>query len=296
MTGADRQWQLNRQNFEGRWCGTSHWYLRGEAGPEEEGALDLGRPSRQISDTCYAISFRDADHGLWDGSGLLFAPGGRRQLEISRSTYNRSGACWQFVGAGGQSSLRIDPEQPRWGHEINFFQGRSRSMLVLLWGRRDGDHQAPIQTAPGVQPPRPAGGAGGGWRLDSLAAVAFRCALSAPPDPPRAQLPVAQELLEQQRGWPGVQEVLVAGEWPADPPPAQPCGGFQPERFVQRGGLTAGFADGLVCSVPEWLPQGAFRLEVGCRVGAAMFQQLSLRIDAAGRLLQWQRRCFQRDG
>lgn len=33
MDGHDRQWRLNRHNFEGHWSGTSHWYLRG-AGPD----------------------------------------------------------------------------------------------------------------------------------------------------------------------------------------------------------------------------------------------------------------------
>lgn len=292
MTGADRQWQLNRRNFEGRWCGSSHWYLRGEAGADGDGSLDLRQPSRQIHDTCYAISFRDADHGLWDGSGLLFAPGGRRQLEISRSTYNRSGACWQFAGAGGQSSLVLDPEQSRWGHEVNFFAGRSRSMLVLLWGRRDGDRQRRA----GSTAQAPPGESGNGWRLDSIAAVAFRCTLASQPDPPRAAAASVEELLEEQRGWPGMLETLRPGEWPADPAPAQACGGFQPERFQTRGGLSAGFADGLVCSVPEWLPRGPFQLQVGCRINPDRFEQLSLRIDAAGRLTQWQRRCFQRHG
>jgi len=41
-----RQWELNRLNFEGRWKGRSYWYLRNEA-------LNYVHPSRVIDDTCY---------------------------------------------------------------------------------------------------------------------------------------------------------------------------------------------------------------------------------------------------
>lgn len=271
MTEAARQWQLNRRNFEGRWCGASHWFLR-----EGDGPLDLSRPSRVIEDTCYAIRFFDADHGEWDGSGLLFAPDGRRTLPLSRETYNRGGMCWQFEGAGGQSSLAIDPAEPRWGHEINLFMGRSRSMLVLLWGRR-------------------ASAAGPRWRLDAVGAVAFRCSHSDSPDPARPPGDGALALLDSQRGWNGALEVLEPGPGPAEPPQPQPCGPFAPEAFTQHP-LTAAFADGLVCSVPEWLPQEPFSLQVGCRVAPAIFDQISLKIDGEGRLSAWELRRFRACG
>jgi len=271
MTGADRQWQLNRRNFEGRWCAASHWFLR-----EGDGPLDLSRPGRILEDTCYAIRFDDDDHGEWDGSGLLFAPDGRRTLPLSRDTYNRGGMCWQFEGAGGQSSLVIDPAQPRWGHEINLFTGRSRSMLVLLWGRRDS-------------------AAGPRWRLDALGAVAFRDSLVDHPDPARPDPGSFQALLESQRGWSGSLETLLPHQWPADPPPVQPCAPFEPQDFALHP-LTAAFADGLVCSVPEWLPQGAFVLQVGCRLAPERFDQISLRVDAEGRLSAWERRRFRACG
>ena len=125
MTGHDRQWLLNRRNFEGRWCGTSHWYLRQPMQEGRPGRLDLEHPARVITDTCYEISFSDDDTGLWDGSGLLLAPGGRRQLPLTRAGYNQGGMCWQFPGAGGLSSLLVDPSQPRFGHEVNLFRRRS---------------------------------------------------------------------------------------------------------------------------------------------------------------------------
>lgn len=271
MTGADRQWLLNRRNFAGRWCGDSHWFLR-----HGDGDLDLARPSRVIENTCYAIRFFDDDHGEWDGSGLLFAPDGRRTLPLSRDTYNRGGQCWQFEGAGGQSSLELDPQQPRWGHEINLFHGRSRSMLVLLWGRRDSPE-------------------GCRWRLDALGAVAFRDSLADPPDPARPDPGEALALLDSQRGWAGSLETLVPHQWPADPPAPQPCAPFDPEAFG-RYPLTAAFADGLVCSLPEWLPQGAFTLQVGCRLASDRFDQLSLQVDGQGQLTAWERRSFRAGG
>jgi hypothetical protein len=171
-SGHDRQWELNRRNFQGRWCGSSQWFLR-----DDHGVLDLEQPSRVIDDTCYAISFSDADTGMWDGSGLLFAPDGRRRLPLSRAGYNSTGQCWQFPGAGGQSSLAVDPQQSRFGHELNLFQHgphwRSRSMLVLLWGRRDPGAESPGDGSPT-------------WQLDAVGAVSFRCSLSDAAEPPAA--------------------------------------------------------------------------------------------------------------
>jgi len=269
-TGADRQWWLNRRNFDGCWTGTSQWFLRDPT----TGALDLQRPSRTIPDTCYAIDFSDDDTGVWDGRGLLFAPDGRRRLSLSRATYNSGGSCWQFAGAGGQSSLAVDAAQPRFGHEVNLFTGRSRSMLVLLWA--------------------PQAVAGDPWQLNAVAAVAFRCSRSTPLDPPRPQVPVAAQLAELE-GWPGRVESLEPHHWPVDDPDPVACDPFRPADFA-RYPLTAGFADGLVFSVPEVLPVGAFRLEVGCRTAGDRFEQLSLVFDGDRRLRRWERRRFNPGG
>ncbi len=274
MTGHDRQWALNRRNFEGRWCGPSHWYLRPQGGDGAAEPLDLALPSRTIPDTCYAISFSDSDTGLWDGRGLLLAPGGRRQLPLSRATYNRGGMCWQFAGAGGQSSLVVDPSQPRFGHELNLFHGRSRSMLVLLY--------APQGSPEALR-----------WRLDAVAAVAFRCSLSSPVDPPRPPTSAWPERLAEQEGWPGTVERLVPHHWPAEDPPLQPCAPFRAADFALHE-RTAGFADGLVCSVPEQLPAGAFVLQVGCRLDPDTFHQVSVGFDGDQRLAAWELRRFRR--
>jgi len=285
--GHDRQWELNRRNFQGRWCGASQWFLR-----DQLGALDLRRPSRVIADTCYAISFSDADTGTWDGAGLLFAPGGRRCLPLSRAGYNSGGQCWQFEGAGGQSSLAVDPAQSRFGHEINLFLqhpglqhpgGRSRSMLVLLWGQQEPGGEGAGHGLPG-------------WQLDAVGAVPFRCSLSGAVEPPRPQRPW-QDLLDEQRGWPGVLERLQPGAWPNHDPLPEPCDPFDPALFHQeppQAGqqLVAGCVDGLVFAVPETLPAAGFSLQVGCRLAPQRFDLISIHFGADQRLECWERRRF----
>ena len=270
MSGADRQWELNRLNFEGCWQGPSHWYLRREQCGSTDG-LTFDRPDRVIDDTRYAISFSDADSGVWEGSGLLFAPEGRRRLDLTRLGYNQSGSCWQFAGCGGQSSLVVDPQAGRFGHEINVFQGRSRSMLILLW-----DRPTPAEPSP--------------WRLAAVAAVAFRCSRSENQEPPRLAIS-AEQLLAGVEGWHGRCEALVPGDWPASDPPPEPSEPFATSRFGSSGCCVA-LADRLVFAVPEQLPQGAFRLEAGCLLTPQRFQQISLCYDAAQRLTRIERRCF----
>ncbi len=277
MTGHDRQWELNRLNFEGRWCGPSHWYER-----RASGALDLSGPSTSVADTCYSIRFSDADTGLWDGRGLRFAPEGRRQLPLSRASYNRGGQCWQFRGAAGQSSLAVDPRQPRFGHEVNLFRGRARSMLVLLYARPEPEPE-----------PEPGRAGASGWRLRSLGVVPFRCSLAPRPDPPRPPAGDWRAVLAEQEGWPGQLERLEPHHWPATDPEPLSCEPFRPDSFC-CGSLNAGFADGLLCSLPEQLPPGAFRLEVGCRFDADHFHQVSLLHDAEQRLTAWELRRFRR--
>ncbi|MFY8147732.1 MAG: hypothetical protein ACOVNL_00770 [Prochlorococcaceae cyanobacterium] len=276
MSGHDRQWMLNRRNFEGRWCGTSHWYLRGS--PTDLGAgteLDLHAPRVEIPDTCYTISFQDDDTGLWDGRGLLLAPGGSRQLPLARDTYNSAGSCWQFPGVGGQSSLAVGPNQTRFGHEVNLFEGRSRSMLVLLYGLHGADD-------------------GSRWRLDAVAAVPFRChQRPGPVDPPRPSATDWTSLLEEQEGWPGTLERLVPHRWPEQDSEPIACRPFSRSAFACNV-LTAGFVDGLVFSVPEVLGSGAFSLQVGCRLAPHRFHQVSLLFDERQRLSAWELRRFHR--
>ncbi|SBO42488.1 hypothetical protein [Cyanobium sp. NIES-981] len=274
MTGAERQWQLNRQNFEGRWQGPTRWY-----GRNAQGVLDLERPELELPHSTYTIRFDSPSSGSWHGVGLRFAPGGERLLPLSASTYNQGGSCWQFPAAGGQSSLVVPPQAAgeaagaRFGHEINLFQGRSRTMLVALWLPQP---QAPAGARP--------------WRLDQLAVTPFRCSLAAM-DPARPAVEQPLQQLEQLQGWAGELERLEPGRWPERDQPGQACTPFDPADFASQT-LTAGFADGLIVSLPEWLPQGAFRLEVGCLLGPQQFRRISVLFDATGQLEAWERRTY----
>ncbi|MGB1776402.1 MAG: hypothetical protein ACPHGV_08705 [Synechococcus sp.] len=258
------QWTLNRLNFEGCWQGRASWF-----GRDADGVLDLTSPMQVIDPTTYAISFSDPDTGVWDGSGLFFAPGGKATYAISRSSYNAGGGCWQFPGAGGQSSLIWDRQGRRFGHEINLFQGRSRSMLVLLW-----------------EPD------GASWSLQRVGAVAFRCRHAAARDPDRPTCGTPEALLAPLRGWTGTLQSVVptpgaAGQVTA----AQPVV-FAPESFL-RHPCSAVFPDGLVASIPERLPEGPFQLEIGALLAPDLFQQISIQVNAAGQLTCWERRRFQ---
>ena len=258
------QWTLNRLNFQGCWQGRGSWF-----GRDGEDRLDLESPMRVMDPTTYNISFSDPDTGVWDGSGLFFAPGGRARYDISRSTYNIGGGCWQFQGAGGQSSLRRDPDRPRFGHEINLFFGRSRSMLVLIW--------EPVWTC---------------WRLQLVGAVGFRCRNASASEPERPAFRTPEAMLAPLQGWCGTTETFrpqpgCMGRV-SEPQPSV----FVPAQFL-RHQQAAVMPDGLVFSVPEHLPEGAFQLEIGALLSVGLFQQLSIVFDETGRLTAWERSRFQ---
>ena len=258
------QWTLNRLNFDGCWRGRGAWFQR-----DASGRLNLEVPTRLVDPTTYDISFRDADTGVWDGSGLFFAPGGIATYAISRGTYNASGGCWQFPGAGGQSSLAFDPNAGRFGHEINLFCGRSRSMLVLIWESVDSR-----------------------WRLQVVGAVAFRCCNAVDIEAERPRVGTPEALLEPLRGWSGTVERLRPAPGieaqATEPLPVV----FTPESLLCQP-CSAVMPDGLVFSVPDQLPDCAFRLEIGGLLGSHLFQQVSILFDAQGRLTTWERRRFQ---
>ena len=260
------QWALNRLNFQGCWQGRGTWF-----GRDSEDRLDLESPVRVMDPTTYDISFSDPETGVWDGSGLFFAPGGHARYDISRSSYNTGGGCWQFQGAGGQSSLVPDSDRRRFGHEINLFHDRSRSMLVLIW--------EPVGTR---------------WRLQLVGAVGFRCRKTSAPEPKRPVSMPPKAMLTSVEGWTSEAETFrpqpgCIGQVCA----AQPSV-FVPEQFM-RYELTAVMPAGLIFSVPEYLPDDAYQLEVGCLHTAGLFQQLSIVFDANGHLTSWERRRFLAD-
>lgn len=69
---------------------------------------------------------------------------------------------------------------------------------------------------------------------------------------------------------------------------------FDPEQLLIHP-CSSVMPDGMVFSVPEQLPRGEFRLEVGGLLGPELFQQVSIVFSASGELTAWERRRFQPD-
>ena len=69
---------------------------------------------------------------------------------------------------------------------------------------------------------------------------------------------------------------------------------FDPIQLLHND-CSAVMPDGLVFSVPSELPNEPFSLEIGGRLGAALFQQISIHFDPSGQLMAWERRRFRPD-
>ena len=129
------------------------------------------------------------------------------------------------------------------------------------------------------------------WRLQLVGAVDFRCRktslaeqerpASTPPEAMLATLKGCSSMAETFQPQPG-----CIGRVSSLQPSA-----FVPEHFM-RHERTATMPAGLIFSVPEYLPDGAYQLEIGCLHTVELFQQLSIMFDANGHLTAWERRRF----
>jgi hypothetical protein len=181
-SGSDRQWDMMQASFDGDWLGMTTWYDRTANG------MDLNHGLCSSTDSLYAIRFSDADTGEWHGTGLRFAPDGERRFSLNQHHDNLGHHCWHFPETAGQSSLEVGGSTTRAGHEVNFFNGRSRSMLVALYQRQ----------------------LDGRMILDTIAATPFRCQ-RASPDPARVQVESIDALLLTVAGWLGTEQELKPG-------------------------------------------------------------------------------------
>ena len=141
-------------------------------------------------------------------------------------------------------------------------------MLVLLWEPLDGN-----------------------WLLQRVGAVGFRCLNSPDPEPDRPACGTPEALLAPVQGWSGERQMLrpqagVNGK-PEDAAPML----FDPSQLLHND-CSAVMPDGLVFSVPSEIPNQPFSLEIGGRLGAALFQQISIHFDASSQLMAWERRRF----
>jgi hypothetical protein len=261
-SAVDQAWEWMRDSFDGDWLGTTTWYERDSHGVNLERGITNATPS------LYAIRFADAHSGEWHGTGLRYAPGGERRFPLHRHTYNLGYNCWHFLQTAGQSSLRMDADLAKAGHEVNFFHGRSRSMLVVLY-----------------QP-----WADGHLRLESIAATSFRCERSEP-EPSRPGFTSLEALLVVPAGWPGMESTLNPGVHSEQTAPGRPCPGFTADTFLQHG-VSGVFEDQLVCSLPDQLPVGSFELHVGCLVEPETFVHCLIGFDADHHLVGWRERRY----
>ena len=264
----DRQWSLNIENFRGKWTGPTYWYIR-----QDDNKLDFSRPSQEIPGSCYEVSFPDSETGQWKGSGLRFTEG-TKILPLSRATYNSKSLCFQFPGkdgnggVGGQGSRllssTIDPAG-KYPHEINFFNQRTRSMVLLVYKVRQTD------SGPNVV-------------LDSVAATPFRCQFGCSVGE-RKRVGSVDALLQSLKGWKG-DRLSFGPQTPLDER-RRPAGEFDPRLFASAA-VSAVLQDNLVFAAPEVIPQGQpFDLVLGCLQTDALFKQITIAFDAQGALTQW---------
>ena len=262
-SGSDRQWELMRASFDGDWLGTTTWYDRNANG------IDLNHGMCSPTESRYAIRFSDADTGEWHGTGLRFAPGGERRFPLDRHHYNLGHHCWHFPETAGQSSLEVGESTARAGHEVNFFNGRSRSMLVALYQRQ----------------------CDGRMILDSIAATPFRCQ-RARPDPAREQMQSVDALLSAVAGWRGIEQELRPGLQHGAFVSTKGAPEFDANSFCSQD-VNGVFADNLICSLPDEMPKGEFNLQFGCLSNPKSFAHLIIAYDANHKLSRWVERRYQ---
>lgn len=251
----DRQWELCRDNVEGKWQGCSVWYKK-DKGEDKGGKLDhksfiaemngatLPAPAITIENTQYHIYFLDADTAVWDGTGLAF---GDKCFQFSKNTYNESGISFQFKGMAGQAST--DTHGKTFAGEFSFFYQRSRSMITVLY-TLDSTSNA--------------------FLLDSICTVPFRCGLG-------CDFPLKPLQSEHRRSVDSLLQSLSGKscrqQWRSPTRALDETDGGElcqyptkavtyfsdPNRIVQS------FDDDLICSIPtEVQIGGCCELVVGC--------------------------------
>jgi len=278
----NRQWELNMKNFRASWECDMNWYTRSSDATTTNQDLWLHIPSEERKDVSYAISFSDEDTGIWDGKGLLFAPNGQMKLDLSRAGYNggpgSGGNCLQFPGLGGQSAPVMNPTaadiSPKCGHEINFFYGRSRSMIVALWAL-DAAGKEPV------------------LRLSSVGIAPFRDGLAeASTREPKVRTcgrpGTGLDMVQAFKGWTGVRDVYTRQVKPEGnvvftPRPVT----FDLDSYTKAPACHR-FTDNLIFAGPEVIDgKGPFELIFGCQPADNLYKQLTIAFDGSGTLVDW---------
>ena len=277
----DRQWELLKENFWGKWQGNMMWYNK-KKGNGDDGNLDhqtfiaemkgtiLPAPAL-IKKSQYHIYFLDAETGVWHGTGLRFAPKGEKILPLNRKTYTTE-SSFNFQGMGGQCN--VDTSTGSFGAELNFFYERSRSMIIVMY--------CLDSTC-------------GRLLLDSVCICPFRCGLGCnfPLKPPQTEArgSVDALLLSLQgktcrKQWKSHSCALIINETNGGKLCEYPTTSIQsfsdPERVVQL------FDDDLVCSFPASIQAGVgCELYFGCFHTPNYAQIVTLAYDSNGKIEQY---------
>ena len=274
----DRQWELLKKNFRGKWQAKTVWYKK-DKGEERGGKLEhqtfiaemkgatLPAPVLTIDKTQYHIYFLDADTGVWHGTGLRFTPNGEKILPLSRKSYNDAGKAFLFQGMGGQCS--VDTNLNVFATELNFFHERSRSMIIAMYALDS---------------------TSGRLLLDSVGIAPFRCGLGCgfPLKPPQSEVRGnIDNFLQSLRGkmcrrqWRSYTRALdeTDGGELCEFPTSSIQFFSDPERVVQL------FDDDLVCSIPADIQAGGgCELVFGCFHTPDYAQIVTLTYDTNGKI------------
>ena len=273
----DRQWELFKINFRGKWQGKPTWYMK-DKGEECGGKLDhqtfvaemkattLPAPVLIIDRSQVHIYFLDADTGVWRGKGLRFTQG-EKTIPLSRKTYNQSGTAFLFQGVGGQCS--VDTSSNIFITELNFFYERSRSMIIAMYALDS---------------------TSGRLLLDSVGVTPFRCGLGCdfPLKPPQSEVRGSIDNFIQslqgktcRRQWRSYIRALdeTDGGELCNYPTSSIELFSDPDRIVQL------FDDDLVCSIPADIQAGgACKLVFGCFHTPRYAQMVTLTYDPNGKI------------
>ena len=259
----DRQWDLMKENFCGKWQGDTSWYKRdSEDGNDRLTILQFAahlnsapsEPTHLIKDSEYHIYMTDADNGIWHGKGLRFAAGGEKKLYISRAKSSESKKSYEFPGHGAQISPNTSESIFAW--EANFFHERSRSMIILMYKLIDSEEGSSVH------------------ELDSIGIAPFRCGLSTPKTPMKTAQSVKRRTVAAL--FEGVDSMQGTVWWSSHTRALDEVGDnidsmtesmdffIHPESYPDR--LCESFDDDIVCSIPFKINKdGPCTVVTGCR-------------------------------
>ena len=272
----DRQWELLKENFRGKWQGNTIWYKN--KGNENDVNLDhqtfitemkgatLPAPTL-INKSQIQFYFLDAETGVWRGSGLRSTPEGEKVLPLCKKTYTTE-SNFQFQGVGGRCA--VDTNTDNFGAELNFFYERSKSMIIAMY--------CPDST--------------GRLLLDSVCIGPLRCGLgcsfSLKPPQSEARGSIDALLLSLQgktcrKQWRSRSCALIINETNGGELCEYPTTSIQSfsdqERVVQL------FDDDLVCSIPASIQAGVgCELYFGCFHTPNYAQIVTLTYDSNGKI------------